>query len=704
MTEKFKRGHPSSLSLPKRHLSIDIETFSSVDITKSGSYKYIESDDFEILLFSYSFDYGSIQTIDLISGEEVPAEVIDALKDSNVIKHAWNAAFEWRALNKFWDSPIEQWQDDMIHALYTGHTAALGPTAKVLGLPQDRRKITAGKALIRIFCSPVKPTKTNGGRTRNLPRHEPEKWHLFKEYNRQDVVVEQTIEQRLSRFPVPEAVWEEWRLEMRMNARGIALDAQLIDGALSIDRQETAALMAEARAITGLGNPNSAPQLMKWLAQHGLDVQDLRKDTVADLIGKTTGDVQRVLQIRQLLSKTSIKKYQTMQAAMCQDGRIRGTMQFYGANRSGREAGRLLQPQNMARNSMRTLDLARGLVREKKIDALKLIYGNAANVLSQLTRTAIVAAPGHKIVVADFNAIEARVIAWLSGEEWRLNVFRTHGKIYEASASQMFGVPIESIKHGDPIRQQGKVAELANGYGGSVGAMKRMDFGGKIRPADMSDEACRKFAAENGDQLPEDAGEDQYNLVRDQMIDANYLSIVQKWRQASPNIVRMWRSLENTALSVIRTGRSAGTHRVIFARESDIMNELDFLTIRLPSGRKLYYVHPFISENQFGSDAMYYFGMDQVTHKWVKISTYGGKLTENICQAIARDCLFVTLRRLADAGYKTVMTIHDEVVLDVSEERADVQKVIDIMRQPIDWAPGLPLNADGFVSDYYKKE
>jgi DNA polymerase I - 3''-5'' exonuclease and polymerase domains len=706
MNTQTIRGFPATPSFltPKKTLLIDIETFSSVDITKSGSYKYIESDDFEILLFSWCWDFEEVHLVDLLSGESIPADVIAALDDPSVIKLAWNSAFEISALNKFWSSPIGQWQDIMIHSLYLGLTAGLDITGKVLGLPQDKRKMAAGKALIRLFCKPVKPTKTNGNRARTLPHHEPEKWQLFRDYNRQDVAVEAEIEKRLSRFPVPESIWQEWRLEMQSNAYGIALDAQLIDGALAIDRTESAALMREAREITGLSNPNSAPQLMKWLTSKGIETPDLQKATVADLVEETSDEVQHMLRIRQQLSKMSIRKYQTMQSAMCQDGRIRGTMQFYGANRSGREAGRLLQPQNMARNSMKTLDLARQLVRDKKIDSLKMIYGETANVLSQLTRTAIVAAPGHKIVVADFNAIEARVIAWLSGEQWRLDVFNTHGKIYEASASQMFGVPIDSIKHGDPVRQQGKVAELANGYGGSVGAMKRMDFGGKIRPADMSDEARKQFANENGIPVPDDPDKSWYKLIQDAMIDANYKSIVDKWRKASPSIVRMWHSYENAALSVMRTGRPAGANHVIFARESDIVNGLDFLTIQLPSGRKLYYAHPFIAPNQFDQDALYYYGLDQMTHKWGKVSTYGGKLTENICQAIARDCLFVSLRRLSNAGYKTVMTIHDEVVNDVPEEQADVQKVIEIMRQPIDWAPGLPLNADGFVSNYYKKE
>ncbi|MFT8709477.1 MAG: DNA polymerase [Sporolactobacillus sp.] len=710
MSEQLNRGHPAmpSLILPKKHLSIDIETFSSVDIRKSGSYKYIQSPDFEILLFAFSFNGAPVQIIDMLSGEVIPANVIAALSDPSIIKHAYNAAFEWYALNKFWNSPIEQWQDTMIHGLYCGFTSGLDVTAKVLGLPQDKQKMAVGRNLIKIFCTPTTPTARNGNRKRILPHHEPEKWQLFKDYNGQDVVVEMTIEQKLSKFPVPEDVWQQWRLDMQINAHGIQLDRDLIDGALHIDQVTTEALKNEAKQLTELSNPNSAAQLSGWLAEHGVETDNLQKDTVKDLVkGVTEPKVKRVLEIRQQLSKTSIKKYKAMADTICADGRVRGLLQFYGANRSGREAGRLVQVQNLSKNHMPgpMLNLARQLVKDKKPDTLQLIYGNAADTLSQLVRTAFIAAPGHKIVVADFKAIEARVIAWVSGEQWRLDVFNTHEKIYEASASQMFGVPIESISHGDPMRQQGKVAELANGYGGSVGAMKRMDFGGKIRPADMSKEACRKWGRENGMPVPDEVEDDhQIQLIRDAMIDANYLSIVQRWRKASPNIVRLWRSLENAALSVMRDGRPSGTHGLLFARESDIANGLDFLTIQLPSKRKLYYVNPFLAENQFDQESLWYFGMDQTTHKWIKISTYGGKLTENICQAIARDCLFYAMTNLAAAGYQTVMTIHDEVVLDVPAERANLGTVIDIMKQPIPWAPGLPLNADGFVNDYYKKD
>jgi DNA polymerase len=581
-----------SLNLSKRHLSIDIETFSSADIRKAGAYKYIQSEDFEILLFAFSFDGEPVQIVDLFSGEKIPGAIIDALRNPYIIKHAYNAAFEWYALNKFWPSPIEQWQDTMIHGLYCGFTAGLDVTAKVLGLPQDKQKMAVGRNLIKIFCTPTTPSKNNGNRARTKPHHEPEKWQLFKDYNRQDVAVEMEIEKRLSRFPVPEEVWQQWRLDQQINAHGIQLDEDLIDGALYIDRLTTAQLKHEARELTKLDNPNSAAQLSGWLSEKGIETDNLQKDTVSELVKTASGDVKRVLEIRQQLSKTSIKKYKAMHDAICRDGRVRGLLQFYGANRTGRWAGRLVQVQNLSKNHMKNwlydpvkkkakkqsqnplLSLARELIKKRNMDALKVIYGNISDVLSQLVRTAFIAAPGHQVVVADFSAIEARVIAWLSGEQWRLDVFNTHGKIYEASASQMFGVPIESIHKGDPMRQQGKVAELALGYQGSVGAMKRMDYDSEIRPADMSPEACQVFAAESGDFVLET--EADYQLVRDAMIDANYLSIVRKWRAASKNIVNMWYAFENAALSVMETGRPAGTHGLIFARESDIINGLDF--------------------------------------------------------------------------------------------------------------------------------
>lgn len=653
-------------------LSIDIETFSSVDIKKSGLYKYVQSPDFEILLFAYSVNGGPTQIVDLAQDEQIPEEIIAALQDDEVIKYAYNAAFEWYSLSKFFNTSLESWRCTMIHGLYCGFTAGLAATAKAIGLPQEKQKMTVGNSLIKLFCTPTKPTKRNGNRTRTLPHHEPEKWELFKEYCIQDVEVEKEIQQKLSSFPFPEQEQKLWELDQEINARGVAVDQQLIDGALYIDEITTAQLTEEAIQLTGLDNPNSAAQLKKWLEDQGIEVENMQKETVSNLIDFIDDQtVKRALEIRQELSKTSVKKYQAMVDARCNDGRVRGLLQFYGANRTGRWAGRLVQVQNLPRNYLETLGHARELVREKKLDALELIYGNVADTLSQLIRTAFVPSKGNVLAISDFSAIEARVIAWLAGEQWRLDVFNTHGKIYEASASQMFGVPLELIVRGRPeyeLRQKGKVAELALGYQGASGALIQMG------------------ALEGG-------------LTEEELPD-----IVRRWRSSSKRIVDLWYSLENAALSVLRTGQPAGVRGLLLQRESDIVHGLDFLTITLPSGRKLYYAKPFLSENDFGKEAVHYFGMNQTTKKWEKISTYGGKLVENVVQGIARDCLAVTLNRLSAAGCQIIMHIHDEVVLDVPKEQADLNAVTEIMSQPIEWAPGLPLAADGFISEYYKKD
>jgi DNA polymerase bacteriophage-type len=657
-------------------LSIDIETYSSVDIRKSGLYRYVQSPDFEILLFAYSVNGEPTQIVDLAQGEQIPNFIINLLRNHEVTKHAYNAAFEWYCLSKYLgaSSPeawLDQWRCTMFHGLYCGYTAGLGATAKALGLPQDKRKMTVGSSLIKLFCTPTKPSKKNGGRTRTLPHHEPEKWELFKDYCIQDVEVEKEIGKRLSNFPVPEQEQKLWELDQKINAFGVAVDRQLIDGALYINDLSTAELTEEAVNLTGLNNPNSTQQLMGWLSDKGLDVENLQKATVEELVGTTDGDVKRVLEIRQELSKTSVKKYQAMREAVCEDDRVRGLLQFYGANRTGRWAGRLVQVQNLPRNYLETLSHARELVKRQKSDALKLIYGNVPDTLSQLIRTAFIPSDGHKLMVADFSAIEARVIAWLAGEQWRLDVFATHGKIYEASASQMFGVPLELIKKGNPeyaLRQKGKVAELALGYQGGSGALISM-------------------------------GALNMGLTEDELPD-----IVRRWRSSNKRIQDLWYSLENAALEVLRTGQPQGIKGLILSRESDIVNGLDFLTITLPSGRKLFYPKPFLAENDFGKEAVNYYGINQTTRKWEKVNTYGGKLVENCVQAIARDCLAETLVRLDQAGYQTIMHIHDEAVLDVPEEYADLDRVIEIMREPINWAPGLPLNADGFVADYYMKD
>jgi DNA polymerase bacteriophage-type len=656
-----------------RHLSIDIETFSSVDIKKSGLYKYVQSLDFQILLFAYSTDYEPVRVIDFVQGEILPVELAEALQNPSVIKHAYNAPFEWYALNKFYYSPLEQWRCTMLHGLYCGYTAGLAATAVALGLPQDKRKMGIGSALIKTFCAPVKPTAKNGQRTRNLPHHEPEKWNLFKVYCKQDVAVEMEIERRLSAFPVPEAEQRLWELDQRINAYGVKVDQKLIEGALYCSKQITSELMQEAIKLSGLENPKSVKQLTKWLEEEtGERISDLQKGTVKELIVTTNSEAaKRMLEIRQELSKTSVKKYTAMAEVVCADGRVRGLLQFYGANRTGRWAGRLVQVQNLPKNYLETLSHARDCVKEKKVDALKLIYGNVPDTLSQLIRTAFVPSDNNIFLVADFSAIEARIIAWLAGEQWRLEVFATHGNIYEASASQMFGVPIEKIAKGNPeyeLRQKGKVAELALGYQGSSGALIAM---GALKMGITEEE------------LPE---------------------IVKRWRASNKKIVDLWYSIEKAALEVMRTGQATEIKGLIIAREIDYMSKQDFLTVILPSKRKLFYAQPFLQNNEFGREALYYRGMNQDTKKWENIPTYGGKLTENIVQAIARDCLAESLKRLHAAGFQTIMHVHDECVLEVPKDKADLKAVIDIMEQSIPWAPGLYLKAEGYETVFYKKE
>ena len=654
-------------------LNIDLETFSSVDIKKSGMYKYVLSPDFEILLFGYSLNGSPVRVIDLAQGEVMPSTLIALLRDPAVLKKAYNAPFEWFCLSKFYETPLTQWRDTLLHGLYCGYTAGLGPTAVALGLPEDKRKLGVGMALIRTFCVPCKPSAANGQRTRTLPHHEPQKWELFKAYCAQDVVTEMEIDRRLSAFPVPEAEQRLWELDQRINAFGVSVDLDLVDGALHCDQIVTGELMEEAVRLSGLKNPKSVKQLSAWLTEElDAEVSDLRKDTVAELIASADeGAAKRVLEIRQQLAKTSTKKYAAMRAAVCDDGRIRGLLQFYGANRTGRDAGRLVQIQNLPRNHLETLFHARDCVCVRKIDALRVVYGNVPDTLSQLIRTAFVPSPGHILIVSDFNSIEARVIAWLAGEQWVLDVFKGHGKIYEATAAQMFGVPVEKIIKGNPeyeLRQKGKVSVLALGYGGSVGALTAM---GALNMGLTEDE------------LPE---------------------IVRRWRSANKRIVDLWYATENAALDVMRTGQPVGVKGLLLAREGDYGTGQDFLTITLPSGRKLYYARPFLSVNERGRDALHYWGMDQVTKKWSPISTFGGKMVENVVQAIARDCLFVALARLDALGYKTLFHVHDEVVCEVPEAIADVETITAVMGQAIPWADGLPLRAEAFSTLFYKKE
>ena len=657
----------------QHHLSIDIETKSSVDITKAGAYRYAQSEDFEILLFAYKYDEEDVQLVDLTVEERIPERILTALMNPNVVKHAYNAAFEWYCLNTAgYRTPLEQWNCTMIHGLYCGYTAGLDATGKAIGLPQDKQKLSTGKALIRYFCTPCKPTKSNGGRSWNLPKHAPEKWELFREYCKQDVVTENEILKRLQAFPVPKEEQRLWRMDILMNAYGVRVDTNLIAGALAIDSPSTECLTAEAFRITGLANPNSATQLQQWLSGKDVDIPNLQKATVEEYLQRENlpDDARKILEIRQQLGKTSIKKYVAMDTAKGADDRVRGLTQFYGANRTGRWAGRLVQLQNLPRNYLKTLDYARNLVKDKNYDGIKLLYGNVPDTLSQLIRTAFIPSDGNKFVVADFSAIEARVIAWLAGEQWVNEVFATHGKIYEATASQMFHVPIEKIAKGNPeysLRQKGKVATLALGYQGGTAALIAMG-------------ALNMGLAE--EELPD---------------------IVQRWRSANPRIRDLWYAVEQAALTTMQTAQPQGIYGLIFRYEGDLVYGQSFLTVQLPSGRKLFYPKPFLQENQFGKMAIHYYTVGQQTRKWEVASTYGGKMTENIVQAIARDCLAETLKRIDRMGLQVVFHVHDEVIIDAPVS-ITVDEICDLMAEPIPWAPGLILKGAGFESDYYMKD
>lgn len=669
------------------HLSIDLETYSTVSIGAAGSYRYILDPSFEILLFAYSLDGMPVEVIDVASGQVIPLWLKNALKNPLYIKHAYNAAFEWFALSKYlgW-LPPDQWRDTMLHALYCGYPASLDAAGRAMGLPEDKKKLTTGKALIRYFCVPCKASNANGNRTRNLPKHDPAKWKLFKEYNGQDVVTEMEIDRRLSAFPVPAFVQKQWETDLTMNARGVAADMEMVSGALVIGATVKSQLMAEARQLSGLDNPNSIKQLARWLTDatdSDAEITSVTKETVATMLKQPQpANVQRMLEIRQELGKTSTKKYDALETCIADDGRVRGLLQFYGANRTGRWAGRLVQVQNLPRTYTHPLPPARQLVKDRNIDGLRLMYGSINDTLSQLIRTAFVATPGNVLIDADFSAIEARVISWLAGQEWRLEVFRTHGKIYEASASQMFHVPIEKIKKGNPeyaLRQRGKVAELALGYQGGVSAMRRMDTGHNLD--DLSDDEVK--------------------------------GIVDRWRETNSMIRNLWNIVDSAAVTVITNGgaqtiRSETTDAVItLACELDIITGTRYMTILLPSGRKLYYPSPEIGVNRWGNPSVSYMGQNQTTKRWEKVETYGGKLVENIVQAIARDCLAIAIENLEAQGLHVVFHIHDEVVIDTpawADEDTMLDTVTKIMTKPIPWAQALPLNADGWVDKFFKKD
>lgn len=660
----------------KHHISIDLETRSGADISKTGSYRYMQDPDFRILLFGYKIDDGPEEVIDLTRGDgKLPEKIVTILRNPQYVKHAYNAAFEWYALNRAgYQTPIEHWQCTMVWSLYCGYAAGLSNTGEAIGLPEDKKKALTGKALIRYFCTPQKQTK-NFKKKYHDPEDDPEKWALFIEYNRQDVVSEYEILQRLRSFPMPESEWELWRTDIRMNALGVKIDEKLIQGALAINDRSTQELTDQAVEVTGLGNPNSTAQLLPWLKDHGCEIPDLQKLTVEEALQRDGLDpkARKALELRQLLGKTSIKKYVAMETAKGEGDRVRGISQFYGANRTGRYAGRLVQMQNLPRNYMKTLDAARRMTREGNYEGLRMIYGNVPDTLSQLIRTAFIPSEGRHFVVADFSAIEARMIAWMAGEQWVMDVFAKDGDIYCETASAMFGVPVG--KHGPnaELRQKGKIATLALGYQGGPAAMIAM---GALRMG-----------------IPEEELPD----------------IVTKWRDSHPKTVSMWYEIGDAAMGCVSTCENrilpiaGGKARLTFRMENDLIYGQSFLTIELPVGRKLYYPKPYLKENQFGRPAVHYYGVRQTTGKWGAESTYGGKLTENIVQAIARDCLCEVIRRVVARNWDLVFHVHDEVIVDAPMD-VHTEDLCALMDAPISWAPGLLLKGAGFEAEYYMKD
>lgn len=648
-------------------LAIDLETYSDNDI-KYGVYKYVDSPNFEILLLGYSFDDGPVQVVDLTK-EGMPVRIAQALFDSSITKTAFNANFEITCFKKLYPAlPVEQWECTSVLALYNSLPTKLADVAAVLHLGADKQKDIRGKALINYFSKPCKPTKTNDGRTRNLPEHNPEAWAQYIEYNRQDVVVEKAIRQKLLSLKPPEIEHRYWLMDQEINSRGARINEKLVENAIRINKEHKAKLLAKAKELTGLENPNSPLQLTAWIEDRlGETVESIDKKAIAELLKKDIPDDVRVmLKLRQLLGKTSIKKYEAMQKAMTSDGRVHGMFQFYGAMRTGRWAGRIVQLHNLPRNSMNAQELAtaRAFVKNGDLEMLELCYDNVPDSLSQLVRTAITAKPGYRFIVDDFSAIEARVIAWLAGEKWRQDVFAEGGDIYCASASAMFGVPV--VKHGENghLRQKGKIAELALGYGGSVGALKQM-------------------------------GADKMGLSDDELQD-----IVTKWRAASPAITKFWRDVDSAAKKAIKTGSTVKIKQghLAFCRKQGA------LFIELPSGRHLVYIKPEIGENRFGGESILYRGMEQGSRKWGKLETYGGKLVENIVQAVARDCLAAAMLRLTEAGYKIIMHIHDEVVMEAPDGEGSLAEVTEIMSKNEPWEAGLIKTADGFEGQYYMKD
>lgn len=643
-------------------LSIDLETYSDQPLAKTGVYRYVESPDFEILLFAYSVDGDPVQQIDLACGEKIPSEVLSALEDETVTKWAFNANFERICLSHFLGYPTgdylkpDSWKCSMVWAAYMGLPLSLEGAGAVLGL--EKQKLSEGKDLIKYFCQPCAPTKSNGQRTRNLPKHSPDKWLAFKRYNIRDVETEMSIQARLSKYPVPDSVWEEYHLDQEINDRGVGLDMELVRQAIQMDGRSRSELTQAMKELTSLDNPNSVQQMKQWLADNGMETDTLGKKAVAELLKTAPPQLQKVLTLRQQLAKSSVKKYQAMETAVCADSRARGMFQFYGANRTGRWAGRIIQMQNLPQNHLDDLSEVRSLVRAGDFDAVEMLYEDVPDTLSQLIRTAFVPQGDRKFIVADFSAIEARVIAWLAGEKWRQNVFAEGKDIYCASASQMFGVPVE--KHGvnGHLRQKGKIAELALGYGGSVGALKAM---GALEMGLQEDE------------LP---------------------ALVSAWRQANPKIVQFWWAVDRAVMDVVTHKTTTKTHGIVFSARNGM------LFITLPSGRSLAYVKPKIGTNKFGGDCITYEGVGG-TKKWERLDSYGPKFVENIVQATSRDILCYAMRTLRCCSI--VMHIHDEVVIE-ADRRMSLTAVCDQMGRTPPWASGLQLRADGYETDFYKKD
>ena len=642
-------------------LSIDIETYSDVDLTKCGVYAYSDSPNFEILLFAYAFDEEPTQIVDFACGEQLPARVLAALEDPVIIKAAFNAQFERTCISKYLGRKLspEGWQCTAVQSAMLALPLSLDSVGEVLNI--QRKKLKEGADLVRFFSMPCKPTKANGGRTRNRPEDAPEKWERFKTYCIRDVDAEREIRQKLWKFPIPESEMELYRMDQEINDRGILVDQQLVENAVLCDNQYRQMVTARAYELTGLSNPNSPAQIKGWLAEHGVEAEKLDKKTVKGLISETDGEVLEVLKLRLLMAKTSVKKYEAIERSVCSDGRVHGLLQFYGANRTGRWAGRLVQVQNLPQNHIPDLELARSLVKEQRFEDLDLLYDSTPEVLSELIRTAFVPKPGCRFIVADFSAIEARVLAWFAGEQWRLDTFAEGGDIYCASASKMFGVPV--VKHGvnGHLRQKGKIAELALGYGGAVGALTSM---GAL-----------------------DMGLQEEELQ----------PLVSQWRNSNPLITKFWWEVDAAAVKAVKERTEVVLGNLCFTYRSGI------LFVTLPSGRKLSYIKPRMTQNRFGRESLSYEGVGE-SKKWMRIETYGPKLVENIVQATARDLLAQAMLRLRNQGFEIVMHIHDEAVLEVPEGVSGVEEICQIMSEQPDWAAGLPLRADGYECAFYKKD